>query len=259
MSTFPRVEVRVGIRQLDKNSDRPLYRQLAGLLVAQIQSGAFSAGSRLPSERELSEQFNVSRITARQAITTLLDDGLIFREQGRGTFVAEPRMRHLQGLTSFTEDMLARGFQPKSQVLVHELLEGDEELQRHLRLQPGDRILHLVRLRLANDRPIAIQASHISIRLCPGLEDEDFTNQSLFALLREKYYVNPSWTEIDIQAVLASKEEASLLQIRTNDPLLVVRGKTFTDSFEPIETVRTTYIGKGLALYIGRQRIGGSR
>lgn len=249
----------MAIRQLDKNSDRPLYRQLAGLLVAQIQSGVFPAGSRLPSERELSEQFNVSRITARQAISTLLEDGLIFREQGRGTFVAEPRMRHLQGLTSFTEDMLARGFQPTSRVLVHEVVEADDELQRNLRLQPGDCVLHLVRLRLASEKPIAIQASHISLSLCLGLEEEDFTNQSLFALLRGKYFVNPSWTEIDVQAVLASKEEASLLQIRTNDPLLVLRGKTFTDSFEPIETVRTTYIGKGLALYIGRQRIGGSR
>jgi DNA-binding GntR family transcriptional regulator len=91
------------------------------------------------------------------------------------------------------------------------------------------------------------------------LETEDFKDQSLFALLRSKYYLYPVWTEVDIQAVPASKEEALLLEIRPNDPLLVIHGKTFTDSFEPIETVRTTYIGKGLALYIGRQRIGGSR
>jgi GntR family transcriptional regulator len=120
-------------------------------------------------------------------------------------------------------------------------------------------VLHLVRLRLANDQPLALQASHISLGLCPGIEDEDFTNQSLFALLRGKYHVYPSWTEVDVQAVPASREEAGLLQVRTNDPLLVVRGKTFTDSFEPIEIVRTTYIGKGLALYVGRQRIGGWR
>ena len=69
----------------------------------------------------------------------------------------------------------------------------------------------------------------------------------------------PTWTEIDVQAVPASKEEAQSLEIRLNDPLLIIRGKTFTDSFEPIEIVRTTYIGKGLALYIGRQRLGGSR
>lgn len=246
-------------RYLDKNSHEPLYRQLAKLLISQIHSGDYKAGNRLPSERELSESYKVSRITARQAIDLLFEDGLIFREQGRGTFVAEPRMRHLQGLTSFTEDMHARGFTPHSRVLTQEVLEADEELQSSLRISAGQRILHLVRLRMADDRPIALQASYISLASCPGLEDENFKDQSLFALLRSKYYLYPTWTEVDIQAMLASKEEAMLLEIRPNDPLLVVRGKTFTDSFEPIETVSTTYIGKGLALYIGRQRIGGSR
>ncbi|HSJ89799.1 MAG TPA: GntR family transcriptional regulator [Anaerolineales bacterium] len=249
----------MGARYLDKNSHEPLYRQLAKLLVSQIQAGDYQTGHRLPSERELSEVHQVSRITARQAIDLLFEDGMIYREQGRGTFVAEPRMRHLQGLTSFTEDMQARGFVPHSRVLTQEVLEADEELQNSLRISAGQRILHLVRLRMADGRPIALQASYISLALCSGLEDEDFKDQSLFALLRSKYYLYPTWTEIDVQAVPASKEEAVLLEIRPNDPLLVIRGKTFTDSFEPIETVRTTYTGKGLALYIGRQRIGGSR
>jgi GntR family transcriptional regulator len=249
----------VGARYLDKSSHEPLYRQLAKLLVSQIESGDYKTGHRLPSERELSEIHKVSRITARQAIDLLFEDGLIFREQGRGTFVAEPRMRHLQGLTSFTEDMQARGYTPRSRVLLQEVLEADGELQSTLRVSPGQRILHLVRLRMADDRPIALQASYISLALCAGLEQEIFENQSLFALLRSKYYLSPAWTEVDVQAVPASKEEAQLLTVRPNDPLLVIRGKTFTDSFEPIETVRTTYVGKGLALYIGRQRIGGSR
>ena len=249
----------MGARYLDKNSHEPLYRQLAKLLVSQIQAGDYQTGHRLPSERELSEVHQVSRITARQAIDLLFEDGMIYREQGRGTFVAEPRMRHLQGLTSFTEDMQARGFVPHSRVLTQEVLEADEELQNSLRISAEQRILHLVRLRMADGRPIALQASYISLALCSGLEDEDFKDQSLFALLRSKYYLYPTWTEIDVQAVPASKEEAVLLEIRPNDPLLVIRGKTFTDSFEPIETVRTTYTGKGLALYIGRQRIGGSR
>jgi GntR family transcriptional regulator len=139
------------------------------------------------------------------------------------------------------------------------VLEADEELKGSLRIPAGQRILHLVRLRMADDRPIALQASYISLASCLGLENEDLKDESLFELLLSTYYLYPTWTEVDIQAVPASREEAQLLEIRPNDPLLVVRGKTFTDSFEPIETVRTTYIGKGLALYIGRQRIGGSR
>jgi GntR family transcriptional regulator len=246
------------VRYLNKNSTVPLYRQLASHLASQILNGGYQAGDRLPSERELSEQFNVSRITARQAIATLLDDGIIFTEQGRGTFVAEPLMRRLRGLTSFTEDMAARGYKPTSRVLVNELVTVSEELQNTLKLGPQDQVFHLVRLRMADGKPVAIQDSYVSCKLCPGVELEDFTNRSLFALLREKYFVYPTWTEVDIEALPASEEEARWLRIKTGEPVLVVKGKTFTDSFEVIEKVCTIYRGKGLVLYIGRQRLGTS-
>lgn len=89
-------------KPLNKNSATPLYRQLSARLAEQIQNGEYQLGDKLPSEREFSEQLNVSRITARQAIEALLESGLIYREQGRGTFVAEPRMRHLEGLSQRT-------------------------------------------------------------------------------------------------------------------------------------------------------------
>jgi GntR family transcriptional regulator len=199
---------------------------------------------------------NVSRITTRQAIETLLENGLIYREQGRGTFVAEPRMRRLEGLTSFTEDMIARGCIPSSRVINQELIQADNEFQKILRIDPEDSVLRLVRVRLADGRPVALQSSYISQKLCPGIEDEDFSSQSLFAILREKYYVYPTWTEVELEAIPASSEEAHLLEIKIRDPVLVVRGKSFTDSFEIIESVRTVYRGRGMALYIGRQRLG---
>ena len=245
----------MGVRYLDKNSSTPLYRQLANRLEAQIKNGEYQAGDRLPSERELSELLNVSRITARQAIVSLEEDGLIYREQGRGTFVAEPRQRHLRGLTSFTEDMLARGCQPSSRILVQELVAPSPEQARDLKLEEGELALHLVRLRLADGKPIALQSTYISQPLCPGIEHEDFSNQSLFAILREKFDVYPMWTEVDVEALHASSEEAHLLEIKTGDPLLVVRGKTLSDTFDMIEIVRTAYRGKGMALYIGRQRL----
>ncbi|HEX7976148.1 MAG TPA: UTRA domain-containing protein, partial [Anaerolineales bacterium] len=78
---------------------------------------------------------------------------------------------------------------------------------------------------------------------------------SLFSILREKYYINPAWTEVEMEALAATAEEAYHLKINRDDPVLVVKGLTFTDSFELIESVRTVYRGNGLALYIGRQRI----
>jgi len=243
------------LRPLNKNSAVPLYNQLYRRLAAKIESGELKAGDRLPPERELAEELHVSRITARQAIDALVESGLVYREQGRGTFVAEPKMRGLIGFASFSDDMRARGYHPGSKILKQEVIVPDQQLQIELKVQPDDPVLHLVRLRLADGKPVALQSAYLPLRQCPGLEQENLTNQSLYSILREKYYLNPAWTEATMEALPATAEEAYLLHIERNDPVLVVRGITFTDSFELVESVRTIYRGKGLALYIGRQRI----
>lgn len=243
------------VRPLNKNNPEPLYRQLYARLAEQIYSGEITAGERIPPERELADSLNVSRITARQAIDALVENGMVYREQGRGTFVAEPKMRGVIGFTSFSEEMIARGLQPSSIVITQALVNVDEKLQKALKIGADDKVLHLVRLRLADGKPVALQSSYLPHRLCPGLENEPFGSQSLYSILREKYSVNPSWTEAEVEVVHASTEEARELHIEKNDPVLVIKGITFTESFEVVESVRTIYRGKGLAIYLGRQRI----
>ncbi len=240
---------------LNKNSTVPLYSQLYSWLAKQIETGAWKTGDRVPPERELAEQLDVSRITARQAIDALVDSGLVYRERGRGTFVAEQKMRDVMGFSSFSEDMRARGLTPHSQVLTQKLVEADETIQKALRINTEDPVLHLVRVRMADEIPIALQSAYINVSLCMGIENEDLSDRSLYSILREKYYIYPAWTEAAVEASPATAEEARFLQIEKNDPILVVKGITFTDSFEVIESVRTVYRGKGLAIYIGRQRI----
>jgi GntR family transcriptional regulator len=243
------------LRPLNKNSRVPLYIQLYSRLAEQINSGEVRAGEQIPTERGLAETLNVSRITARQAIDALVESGLVYREQGRGTFVAEPKMRGVIGFTSFSEDMKARGMQPSSLIIKQDLIYVDEQLQKTLKISPDQQALHLVRVRLADDKPVALQTAYLPHHLCPGLENESLGSQSLYALLRERYYINPAWTEAEVQALPASAEEAHHLQIEKNDPVLVIKGLTFTDSFEVVESVRTVYRSKGLAIYLGRQRI----
>lgn len=245
----------MNIQQLDKGSHTPLYLQLLDRLVHMVETGEMRPGDKIPSERELADLLSVSRITARQAIKTMLESGLIYREQGRGTFVAEPRLRGLRGFTSFTEDMRERGLNPRSQVLKQELVHPDEVLQRVLKLAQGEQALHLVRLRLADDQPMALQSSFIPCHVAPGLEKEDLTDKSLFEVLKSKYYLYPTWTEAEVQALPSSSEEQRWLNMKPNEPVLVVRGLTFNESFEIVESVRTAYPGNGLALYIGRQRM----
>jgi len=246
----------MSFQPLDKGSRIPLYLQITAQLIHKIEQGELKPGDKIPSEREFSELLNISRITARQAIQELFKSGLIYREQGRGTYVAESKMRNVQGFTSFTEDMKKRGFKPGAQILMQEVLPVDDNLARTLHIQPGESVLHLVRVRTTDDRPVAIQFSYLPMKLCPGLENVEMTNQSLFEVLRQNYFVYPVWTEAMVEAASALPDEAHLLDLKPGEPVLVVRGLTFTESFEVVESVRTIYPSRGLALYIGRQRIG---
>ena len=242
------------ISGLNKHSHMPLYRQLVEYLIGQIESGALPTGSRVPSERELAGDLAVSRTTARLAIDELVTSGIVYREQGRGTFVAEPRMHSLRGFASFTKDVQARGMHPQSRVLKLEIVNPDPGVRKKLRLGPGDTAIHLVRLRLADGTPVAIQEAYLSESLVPGLVDVDLEDRSLFELLRDVYYVYPAWTEAEVTALTSTDEESELLELGHRGPVLVVAGLTFTDSFEVVETVRTVYPGGAFGLYIGRQR-----
>jgi len=240
---------------LNKYSPVPLYRQLVDKLTGQIRSGELRPGDRVPSERELAEQLNVSRTTARLAIEELVTSGLVYREQGRGTFVAASSMRGLIGFASFSEDLIARGYKPGTRIIAQELIDGDDTIRKALKVEQDEKILRLMRLRLADDKPVAIQTTHLPARLVPGLEHRDLTDQSLFAILRHDYYIYPAWTEAEIEATRATSQQAQLLGLTLGDPVLIVRGLSYTDSFDIVESVETVYRGEGLSLYIGRQRL----
>ncbi len=240
---------------LNKYSHVPLYQQIVDKLTVQIRRGELRPGDRVPSEREIAETLNVSRTTARLAIEELVTSGLVYREQGRGTFVAKSARHSLIGFASFSEDLAARGLTPGSRILAQELIDGSEAMHHFLSLANGEKILRLVRLRLADGKPVAIQTSYLPNKIVPGLEDRDLTNRSLFAILRQEYYIYPAWTEAEFEATRAEPGQASLLCVTPGDPVLIVRGLTYTDSFETVESVETVYRGEGLTLHIGRQRL----
>lgn len=241
--------------KLNKHSHMPLYRQLSGRIISRIQQGELKPGEQIPSEREMAELFGVSRTTARLAIDDLVSGGVVYREQGKGTFVAEPRMSSVMGFTSFSEDMRARGHEPRSRILAQELVTADERLRKELKLGPDEKAIYLRRLRLADERPVAIQTAYLPQAMFPELQSMALADRSLFSILRSEYYIYPAWTEAAMEAAAATEEQAELLNLAPADPVLVVRGLTYTETFEIVESVETVYRGQGLALYIGRQRI----
>jgi GntR family transcriptional regulator len=229
-------------RNLDMSPSRrvPLYEQIEAVLRERIH--ALQPGDRLPSDRDLADEFGVSFITARQAVSRLAADGLVTRQVGRGTFVAAPRLeKDMRGLTSFSEDMRERGLTVRSEVLECSVGPATSEVAQALQILEGSPVMRLRRVRFADEIPMAIESAAVSVLAFPGLADEDFAHQSLYETLSRRYRVNLVVARGTLSAVAPSKEEAKLLRIARNVPLLVDRRTAFNEHFEPIEYGESRY------------------
>src|SRR3712207_432616 len=147
---------------IDAKSPVPKYYQLKEIIQAMIEAGELKEGEVIPPERELCEVYGISRMTARQAVMELVNEGLLFREQGRGTFVAGKKIQQETArLASFTQDMRARGMEVSSLVLEVEVERAGPVVSRMLRVAPGEKIIRLRRLRNAGGEPMALETSQI--------------------------------------------------------------------------------------------------
>lgn len=230
---------------LQHESSIPLYIQIMDLLQKQIEAGEYAVGARLPSERELAQRYEVSRMTARQALRALAQKGLTHSSVGKGTYVSAPKInQELQALTSFSEDMRQRGLKPSSRVLAAEILPADPEIASRLHLPFGAEIVVLRRVRLADDRPLALETTHLPHRLCPGLlERHDFGRESLYEILRREYNWTLVWADQLIETRLPDDDECKALNLDGKIPILKFTRVTFDEQNQPVEFVRSVYRG----------------
>src|SRR4051794_24728444 len=229
-------------KHLDRNSFVPLYAQIHQTLRQMIDSGEINPGSPVPSERELSEEYGVSRMTARQALRALRLDGLVYRERGIGTIVTKRKVDvHTRNLIGFTDDMLQRGLQPSSQLRLMVREAASQKIADTLGIRPGDEVFHVERLRLADGTPMAFEVNYISAALCPNLDEYDLAKESLYHILERDYGISMQRAEEELEAVQASRHEAALLSIKTGAPVLCVHRIVYSDTGQAIESVRTLY------------------
>lgn len=228
---------------LDHGSNVPLYVQLKEHLRMQIEAGVYESGTRLPSEREMAQTFQVSRMTARQALQLLAKDGYISSRVGKGTYVCRPKIAQELGfLTSFTDDIRQRGMSPTSRVIRAALDRASDEVAGHLQVSAGTEIVVLSRVRLANDEPIAWEICHLNHRLCPGiLERYDFSRESLYRVLREEFGCHLIWADQWISARIPDKSQRDKLQLDRETPVLSLTRITYADHNQPVEFVRSVY------------------
>lgn len=229
---------------LDKNGFIPLYFQIQRALMERIRSGELAEGDPLASEEELARIYQVSRMTARQALHGLKTSGYAFSQKGRGTFVTRPKLeKNIMHLRGFTEDMKQRGMAPSSRLLEQTVIKASASLSEQLKIEADEIVMRLRRLRLADGIPMALEESHIPIRQFPGLERYDFSKQSLYYILRETFGVRVAWADEVIEALPATREESELLTIPKRASVLSISRIIMTAEEIPIEVACSRYRG----------------
>jgi GntR family transcriptional regulator len=233
-----------------KSGPLPRYYQLREIIRERIVNGDWAPGTIIPSERELCERYGISRMTARQSITDLVNEGLLYREQGKGTYVGRPKIsQQLLRLTGFTEDMKFREQRPSARVLTAEMWPADQETAERLRIRVGQPVYQLCRLRLADSEPLALETSCISFIGCERLLDNDLERDSLYQLLETVYDVPPIEAEQELEADVARDDEAHHLKIALGSAVLRTRRVTTTRRNQPVEYATSVYRGDKYRFY----------
>jgi len=228
---------------LDRGSPVPLYYQLKEIFRSWISDGKFDSDGRFPSESELQERFGVSRMTVRRALSELVHEGFLVREQGRGSFVVKPRMQEqLTRLTSFTEEMQRRGLLTESKILNFEIV-IDEEVAQKMEIPADEELVRLQRVRLVEGEPIALQTNFVRHRFCPGLAEHGLIGGSLYETLEVVYGLHLERALQTVEAKPADQYEAKLLGLGVGQPVLFFNRLTYLRDGTPIEYVCSTYRG----------------
>ncbi len=229
---------------LDRQSPVPLYRQLKDTLRQWIENGVYRPGDALPPEPTLEAQFDVSRITVRQAIIDLVQEGLLVRERGRGTFVKEPKItQNLNQITSWAETIMAMGMTAKTVECRLEETVPPVWVARLLDIDPDQHVTVLKRVRYANDEPMCIMTNYIVSRYVPGLVEEGLSSESLYEVIETRFNVVLSRAEETVEAVVADEYQAKTLKTYVGAPLLSVTRVTYDHNELPFEVVKAVSRG----------------
>ncbi|NJP53645.1 GntR family transcriptional regulator [Streptomyces sp. SBST2-5] len=200
-------------------------------------------GTAMPAERLLAAEFRTSRTTLRKALQELVSEGRLDRIQGKGTFIARPKVYRTLQLTSYTEDMRAQGLSPSSQVLDIGHVPADDQLAALLEVEPGAKVLRIERLRMAGGEPMAIETTHLSDARFPGLRRNLSRHTSLYTTLAEVYGVRLAEADETIETCPATPREAALLSTDVGLPMLLLSRHSRDCAGTPVEWVHSVYRG----------------
>ena len=226
---------------INKNSPIPIYHQLEEYIKNEIEKGILKTDQAIPSEREYSELYNISRMTVRQALNNLVHDGYLYRHKGKGTFVGKQKVeQRLQGLTSFTEDMIERGLEPSSKLLHFEIVPASISIADKLGLKENSPVYEIQRVRLADGTPMAFETTYLPANLVMGVT-EDIINHSLYKYIEDKLNLVIENATQYLEASIAKDPEVKYLELDKGSPILLISTTTFLSDNTPFEYVMAAY------------------
>jgi GntR family transcriptional regulator len=217
----------------------PLYVQVRESLREALERGDFESG-RLPTEAALQERYSVSAITVRRALKDLQDEGLIYRERGRGTFARRRRVvQELNHISSWAEAVEKRGLRHQSEVLAVAFEPAAPALAETLEIDPQDTVVRLLRRRFVEDTPVTLMTNYLLAEMVPGIETHIRHEASLYRVLESRYRLTLGVAQETVSARGASRREAELLEVRAGSPLLEIERVSYSVDGRPVEFVKS--------------------
>ena len=213
----------------------PIYLEIRSYMIKQIEKGRLVPGDKIPSERELVDLFKVSRMTVRHAIDQLVNDGILVRMVGKGTYVSSERLSTaLNVLNSFSEDIIASGHSPSAKLISVEKTQTGNTISSLLRIDKNREVIKVERLRLVDDLEMAITMSFFPVSRALPLDELDFTATSIYRQI-ESLGLRIEKASETVTAEAADKRSAGFLRVKENSPLLKIIRLTFISNNVPIE------------------------
>ncbi|GAB2501388.1 GntR family transcriptional regulator [Alkalibacterium psychrotolerans] len=227
----------------------PVYIAMHNKIRQRIVSNEWKKGKKIPSERDLAEEFEVSRMTARQAVSSLVEEGLLERRRGSGTFVASEKVREkLKGIPSFTETIERLGKKPTSKLISYYTKRASESEAEKLQIGQNEMVIIMERLRYADGEPICFEVATLPESVIKSFSKEELT-QHLYRTLSEQGFEVARAEQI-ISATWASEKVADLLQVKRESPILRLKQVSYTQDNVPFEYVRAQYVGSRYEFFL---------
>lgn len=224
-------------------SPLPLYVRIRDNLRRQILEGHYQVHERLPSENTMMKTLGVSRITIRQALRDLHNEGLVFSAQGKGTFVSKPKaVQHVQRLEGFGEAMAAQGYEATARVLSIQQLKGPKQVVAALDLSPGDDVVEVKRVRYLNREPVCVENSYFPLDIGRQMFSLDLSGD-IFPMLENLFGIPLGGADISLDAILADNEAQRYLNLKSGDAILRVERLTHNRDGRPIDFEYLCYRG----------------